>query len=181
MKEKMKHFFGEAMGWLSMAVGIVVYGVAGNLLMYPYTFLIGWDNGFPPLNAAFFGIIFLPAATISLCVLYHIGKNQRQRLRRAELQDTAEAAYRLFWWTLGLLLLPILTNGLSLLLKVAGLPVVGNFIYEWRYASFFAIPASMAFGYYRFIDNIRRKCATQNRPPANDAPPRYRQPTHLMA
>ncbi|MBU2036913.1 hypothetical protein KJ866_01770 [Patescibacteria group bacterium] len=150
MQEKMRHFFDKIGNGIGIIVFIILYGVAGNVLMYPYTFLAGWDENFPSLNASVFAVLLLPAACLSLFVLYWISKD-RHKMVKIGYREAFEKAYKVFWWLLGYLLLPIFTNGVSLLLKWAGLTTIGNFAYEWRYESLVMVPLTILVGFIAYL------------------------------
>lgn len=126
-KEIITGFFGKALEILnligSVLVVIVLYLIVGFALALWYTFFAG-----PSGNAFVFLMFLLPVALLILFIIYKMYR------------DKVFESLKAFWIFLGYCLMPIIFNGISIILTRAGFGAVGEYIFKYRYDSLVAVP-----------------------------------------
>lgn len=137
--DRMKKIGLGALSWLGILTVMFVYVVIGYLLSIPYTLVAGWDDRGIPLDTIFFFSMVLPATLFLLGCLFCISRD----IGTKEERSVKKVARKIFWWGVGILLIPILVNGLSMILRQLGLTTIGAFVFEWRFASIIIVPLAI--------------------------------------
>ena len=133
MKNKVDSF-------INSNLGPFLYIVVGLVMAVPYTYLAGWDK-----NYVFFVALALPIVTVVLYVL----RGMPQRF----LKDFP--VFRKGFWAIVLYcLLPIFSNGVSIFLKWAGIAMIGDMVFRYRYTSLVLVPLALFIGWI-ILEDIR--------------------------
>ena len=123
MKNRFRSLVG---GWWNETEWILIYLVAGFIMAIPYSFLAGWDK-----NYLFFIALSLPIISIFLYVL--------RRMPERFLNDFP-VFRKGFWSIICYCLLPIFSNGVSILLGWMGFVAGADIVFKYRYASLVLVP-----------------------------------------
>lgn len=161
MREKIRNLAGQLAGGVATASMWLLYLLVGLVMAVPYTYLAGWPANDNLLIIA----LALPITSVILFALYAACKMEEYRVRWR--------ISRVFWGFLGYCLLPIFANGISIVLKWAGLAMVGGFIFEYRYTSLVAVPLAVIIGLvaYSFARSFWRQRFSGNATPPSSTPP----------
>lgn len=161
VKEKLRNFASQLAEGAGTFLMWALYFVVGLVMAVPYTFLAGWNADALAISA-----MLLPIAAIVAYTLYTACKMRLHTIRWI---------HRVFWGFLGYCLLPIFANGISLVLKRAGLTAIGDFIFEYRYESLIVVPIISIIGLvaYSFAKSVWRQRFSGNATPPSSTPPNY--------
>ena len=110
--------------FLTLLVLLVVYCLIGCIFSAPYTFFAGGDN-----YNFFLGIVFMPMILLFLFVPWKITRRRQHKWDKST-----------FWILVTYFCLPIILNGVSILLKSIGYETVSYYVFAGRYFSLWAIP-----------------------------------------
>jgi len=160
VKEKFRNLAGQLAEGAGTFLMWTLYFVVGLVMAVPYTYLAGWDANNLVLTA-----FALPITAVILYALYTACKMKRY--------DIPWWIHRVFYGLLGYCLLPIFANGISIVLKWAGLATVGGFVFEYRYASLVVVPIVSIIGLvaYSFAKSVWRQRFSGNATPPSSTPP----------
>ena len=111
----------------------LVWFLVGCVIAVPYTFLVNgsFDNFFATAW-------FAPVAVPSLFIAYAmrgVGRRDRSRLKWGDW---------FFWVVVSYFCLPIILNGVSLLMGWMGYEVISHYAFEGRFVSLLVVPMLMA-------------------------------------
>ena len=126
-KERFSGTLKELSGGIGWSLICLFYFIIGTVLAIPYNYLAGWDRSLLPIL-----VIPLPAVALFLSVFYKMRKDDDPRI--------GPIFGLLFWSRLVYSLLPILGNGISILLKQTTYAAAGTFVFEHRYSGLFIAP-----------------------------------------
>jgi cytochrome bd-type quinol oxidase subunit 2 len=125
LREK-RNLFEIVINTITIFILIIVYLLIGLVIAVPYTYLAGWDVNVMPST-----VMFSPLALIVIVVFYFMARGER-RYKSRGFKTT-------FWISIIYFLLPVIANGVSILLRWLELPY-GDFVFEHRYQTFLVLP-----------------------------------------
>lgn len=131
----MASFFMGLLKGLLMLLGILLYGLLGAALSTPYVYLAGWSP-----DAFQTGVVFAPMALGLLFLLFYMGVGSMRSEGRYRKWRHLVTRNHIFTIPLAWLFLPVICNGLSFLLRAAGMDGVASLVFDLRYASIVIIP-----------------------------------------
>lgn len=159
VNEKFRNLVSKLSEGAGTFLMFTLYFVVGLVMAVPYTYLAGWDANSLTLTA-----FALPITALILGLLYTAYKMKRY--------DTPWWIQRTFYGLLGYSLLPIFANGISVVLKWAGLATVSGFVFEYRYTSLVVVPIISIIGLvtYSFAKSAWRQRFSDNATPPSNTP-----------
>lgn len=163
MKASFRNILGTLTYWAIRVGAVVVYLIVGLALAVPYTYVSG---GATP-DSLSFGTLVLPWTVLVLVLLYQGSKSQSNDCW------TRRVFGGIFWGLLGFVLLPVVTNLVSLGCTWFGFVRLGEFIFQCRYLSLLMVPTiafMMLIGAAAVAACFRRKSSSEAPPPL-DTPP----------
>lgn len=130
---------------VSYATPIIILSIAylliGLIIAIPYTYLAGWD-----VNNVASATLFSPLILVILCIFYLSGR----KVRHPNFKGFSIA----FWVSLIYFFLPVIANGVSIILNWADLPY-GDLIFEHRYSTLLVFPVIVIIVFvYGFLASV---------------------------
>jgi MFS family permease len=140
LREK-RNLLGIVMNTIFGIVLAIAYIIGGLIIAVPYIYLAGWDA-----DKIVSAVLFSPLALIVVGIFYLKAREERYSKSRG---------FRItFWGSIVYFLLPVIANGVSILLNWLELPY-GNLIFEHRYQTFLILPIIiMIFLVWGVLENI---------------------------
>lgn len=111
-----------------LIVTVLIYFVIGCLISVPYTFLANGN-----LDNFMLTAWLAPVGSVLVLLAYIVGKAMSKDRHRRQFVGSW-----LFWIVATYFCLPIILNGVSLLLKLMGYNTVGHYVFACRYSSLYA-------------------------------------------
>jgi hypothetical protein len=126
---------------ISIIILFIAYLLIGLIIAIPYTYLAGWD-----VNNVASATLFSPFVLAFLCIFYLSGR----KVHHSNLKGFNIT----FWVSLIYFFLPVIANGVSIILNWANLPY-GNLIFEYRYNTLLVFPVIvMIVLVYGFLESV---------------------------
>jgi hypothetical protein len=125
LREK-RNLFEIVINTITIFILIIVYLLIGLVIAVPYTYLAGWDVNVMPST-----VMFSPLVLVFLGILYLAARGERYSKSRG-FRTT-------FWISVVYFFLPVIANGVSILLRWLELPY-GDLVFEHRYQTFLVLP-----------------------------------------
>lgn len=148
---------------MAWGFGTLLYFVVGAILAIPYNYLAGWEPSAMPMLIA-----MMPVAAF---IVYAFNM-ARKTMRRGTSMRIVKFVNGAFWCFICYSILPILGNGLSIVLKQAGSESAAKFVFVYRYESLLAVPWAFILGMavYAAICVSLSRLSRRNAPPPPSAP-----------